>query len=68
MDWDKEDDIEEEKTFVINAMKVFGGSFALALASLIQRADLVNLRKIKQTFHEEWEQYLVMGKQLGVRK
>lgn len=42
---------------VIQAMQRFGGGFVKALGEAAMKADLVNLRRIKQAFPELWERY-----------
>lgn len=42
---------------VIEAMRLFGGSFVHALASAASKADPDNLEKIKSTWPELWERY-----------
>ena len=41
----------------VQAMEQFGGSFVKALATACFHADAVNLKKIKDTWPEYWEQY-----------
>lgn len=42
---------------VITAMIMFGGSFASALGQAAQRADYMNLERIKAAFPHLWAQY-----------
>lgn len=46
----------------IQAMLKYGGSFVVALAQAAQQADTNNLRKIKETWPEYWQQYTEMAK------
>lgn len=50
-------DSPEEDMKVIEAMERFGGSFVKQLAALARRADSVNMKKIKGTWPEYWEDY-----------
>lgn len=53
----------DESIMVADNMTRYGGSFVQVLASLILRADAVNLEKIKITWPEYWNKYKGMGKQ-----
>lgn len=46
---------------VIEAMERYGGSFVQALAVCFRRADANNLKKLKETFAEYWDQYKHMA-------
>lgn len=56
-------ELEEEKYFVVNAMKKYGGSFVKALGEALAHADIPNIEKIYLAFPEYWKQYLEMGRQ-----
>ncbi len=47
---------------VVEAMERYGGSFVQALAVLARRADVVNLRRIKDTWPIYWKQYEEMAR------
>lgn len=64
----EENKLQDEKIIVMKAMKIYGGGFVLGLSEAIKSADPVNVRKIKKTFNKEWNQYLEMGKKMGVKK
>jgi len=58
-------EIDEEKRHVIRGAKIFGGSFAQALlGNALAYADSQNVLKIKSTWPEYWQQYLLMGQDL----
>jgi len=42
---------------VIESMERYGGHFIQALANAARKADLDNLRKIKEAFLQEWQKY-----------
>lgn len=46
---------------VMVGMRIFGGGFVEALADLIDVADEVNMRKIKETWPDEWAKYYEFG-------
>lgn len=48
---------------VIECMEKYGGSFVKALAVAMQRADAINLAKLKAAFPEYWQQYTEMAAQ-----
>jgi hypothetical protein len=50
--------IYEEKERVGKAIELFGGGFIQALKGAMDYADHINLQKIKNTWPDEWEQYL----------
>ena len=52
---------EREKYQVQRAMITFGGSFAHALGKALVCADQKNAQKIKETWPNEWAQYLQMA-------
>jgi len=58
----------EEASFVGTGINAYGGGFMKALLGAIQRADIDNLLKIKQTWGKEWDQYLEMGQALTDNK
>ena len=47
---------------VTDNMERYGGSFVQTLATLILRADTVNLDKIRTAFPEYWNKYRDWGK------
>lgn len=49
---------------VIETMETYGGSFIVALAGAARRADAYNLQKIKNTWHKEWNEYVLMHEML----
>ena len=49
---------------VIEAMRLFGGSFVHALATAATKADPENLAKIKSTWPDLWERYGKLGADL----
>lgn len=48
---------------VLECMEKYGGSFVKALAIAAQRADPINLAKLKAAFPEYWQQYTEMAAQ-----
>jgi hypothetical protein len=50
--------LEEEKCIVAENMQQFGGGFVKALGVALSRADMINARKIKDTWPEYWAEYL----------
>lgn len=42
---------------VVDAMKQYGGGFVNALAEAAMRADSDNLRRIKETWPEYWDEH-----------
>jgi hypothetical protein len=46
---------------VVRAMHTYGGHFTRILAELCDRADPVNLAKIKATWPEYWQEYAEMS-------
>lgn len=53
--------IEEEKYYVIEGMRKYGGSFIQGLSQALIRADWNNTFKIKHTWLDEWNKYSEMG-------
>jgi len=53
--------MNEEDYKVVEAMEKYGGSFVKALAECARRADVHNLRKIKETWSDYWQQYKEMS-------
>lgn len=49
--------MEEQDYKTVENMEKYGGSFVKALAECARRADPINLRKIKDTWSEYWNQY-----------
>ena len=56
------DSLLNEAKIVCKTMKMYGGSFVLALREVIIHADVVNIRKIKKTWPNYWNEYLEQGK------
>lgn len=52
------DEEELDKVYVAEAMRRYGGSFVVALASCVDHADHINLEKIKRAFPEYWQTYM----------
>lgn len=52
-----------EKWLTIEGMRIFGGSFACALAEAYAHADSNNTEKIERAFPEILEQHLKLAKQ-----
>ena len=50
--------------WTIEAMSIYGGSFVKELSKLASRADSNNLKKIKATWPEYWEEYQEKGQEL----
>ena len=48
---------------VIGAMLNYGGGFVRALANAAQVADSENLKKIKHTFSQYWDEYSKMAEE-----
>lgn len=46
-----------DDTRVIEAIRIYGGDFARALAAAAKRADSTNLARIRAAFPELWELY-----------
>jgi hypothetical protein len=49
------------------AMQAMGGSFVQQLGRLCERADPINLAKIKATWPEYWEEYADLAKRQAER-
>lgn len=60
--------MDERDYYTIQAMRIYGGSFVFALAQAAERADPINLKKIKQTWPEYWKEYEEMGDKLPREK
>lgn len=56
------DELYKEAGFVQAGITAYGGGFMRALLGAMQMADSVNLAKIKNTWPEEWAQYVEMGR------
>lgn len=54
--------LEDEKYFVNQAMRKYGGSFCRGLGEALLHADPCNTAKIFRTWPGFWKQYLEMGK------
>ena len=48
---------ENEVNIVAEEMQRYGGSFVSKLGAALAHADIVNARKIKETWPEYWAQY-----------
>jgi len=46
---------------VVDAMRIYGGSFVQALALAFARADSENNRRLKAAFPELWAEYMEMA-------
>ncbi len=58
------DDELNRQAYVVNGvMRSIGGSFVAALGQAIKQADTVNLRKIHDTWPQEWQEYWEIGQQ-----
>lgn len=53
--------IIKEASEIRKAVKIYGGSFMKALVGAMECADIYNLQKIKDTWPDEWNQYLEMA-------
>ncbi len=47
----------EQDYKIVEAMEKYGGSFVKALAVCLQKADLINFSKLRNTFSNYWEEY-----------
>ena len=54
--------ISDERVDVAENMIKYGGSFVKALGEALIHADLNNIKRIKATWPEYWNQYLNFGK------
>ena len=54
----EQDYTRDEILKITTNMKRFGGGFISALSEVINRADSKNLKKLQNTFSEEFEKYL----------
>lgn len=54
--------INDYKT--LDAMELYGGSFASAIAVAAQRADHFNYTRLKKAFPDLWKEYAAMAEQL----
>ena len=55
----------EQQQEVADNMERFGGSFIQNLGRALRHADLINLRKIYETWSDEWIVYLSFSKVLN---
>lgn len=53
---------------IVQAMRIYGGSFAEALANLFDRADPENQQIIKDAWPDLWVQYADMARMRADRK
>lgn len=58
------EELQDERMYINDSAEVYGGSFTKTLAKLMLRADHQNLRLIKKTWPELWDEYLVKGRRL----
>lgn len=49
--------MNDQEYLIVERMAKYGGSFVKALAECFHRADPVNFKKLKSTFHEYWRHY-----------
>lgn len=56
-----------EAYLVATGMEYRGGGFIKALSLCVRRADLNNLRKIKNNWPNEWKEYREVGEMLRAR-
>jgi hypothetical protein len=54
-------------SLVMLAMQAMGGRFVQQLGRLCERADPINLAKIKATWPEYWEEYADLAKRQAER-
>lgn len=54
--------LEDEKYFVNQAMRKYGGSFSRGLGEALLHADPNNTNKIFNTWHKDWQHFLNLGK------
>lgn len=59
--------MEMRDRIVLDAMLDYGGGFIQALAEAAEKADAVNLGRIKEAFRREWDEYAEMA-QLETRE
>lgn len=53
---------EEERTIAVaSAMERYGGAFIEALGKTLMVANAVEVRKIKEAFHREWNEYAALA-------
>lgn len=58
----EEEITQEERLTVYRNMRRYGGSFIVAFAGALIRADDDNTRRMKEAFPEYWGKYLNMEK------
>jgi hypothetical protein len=54
-------EIYRELPYVRRGIERYGGGFMRGLGVALQSADIHNLRKIRNTWRHEWQQYYKMG-------
>jgi len=50
-----------KQSAVANAMQKYGGSFTAALGNALSHADFTNVKRIYDTWPDEWDKYLKMA-------
>ena len=58
--------LEEEKYFVSQGMRKYGGSFVKALGEALAHADPYNAEKIKNNWSKLWKEYALIGHQIEI--
>ena len=56
-----DDELRSQEYDVRNGIQMYGGGFMKKLGEVISYADIRNLRKIHDTWTEDWERYLKMS-------
>lgn len=64
----KKTEMEQQSFYVILGMKNFGGDFIKSLAEALKHADMNNIKKIHDTWQEEWNKYYQMGLEITKQK
>ena len=62
------DELYRQAQLVRKGIKMYGGSFMVALGDAMDYADNNNLAKICCTWNDEWNQYLKMGSLVASRE
>lgn len=53
---------------IVDAMRIYGGSFVKRLSELWRFADADNMRRIKATWPEYWDQYAEIAQKIRDRE